>query len=355
LVILFIFGLFVAPVFSQETKEEYPYTGIVNAADTNLRAGSNLNYEIVTQMQKGDIVYVAGGWMEWLKVRCPENSLLWVSDGFIDQGLITANKLNVRSGPDLKYNIICQVMKGDKVELVKKSEDGKWCGIKAPDNAYLWVSKQFVDKKGAAEVYGENANRRDEVKKLLSEQEAVYETWMKKEATEEVPYDELIAGFESIAKNYPDFAEETAQATRRTEQLKLMKKKLEEKIASQKRIESGSSGTASTSTTSTSSTSTTSSSSVTSEKGKTKEPKHSFESRYVTAKGILSASIVSSGADGKVVFKVMDDKKLLCVVKSKSIDLNQYIGKRTQIWGDEEFSDSWEVPLIEINRIKLIK
>jgi hypothetical protein len=79
------------------------------------------------------------------------------------------------------------------VEIVKKSEDGKWCGIKPPDNAYLWVSRQFVEKKGGADIYDEHANRRDDVKRLLSEQEALYETWMKKETTEEVPYDELIA------------------------------------------------------------------------------------------------------------------------------------------------------------------
>jgi uncharacterized protein YgiM (DUF1202 family) len=355
LAVLVVFGSFIAPLYSQETKDEYPFTGIVNANDTNLRAGSNLNYEIVTQLQKGDIIYVAGGWLDWLKVRCPENTLLWISDGFIDQGLITANKLNVRSGPDLKFNVICQVMKGDKVEVVRKSEDGKWCGIKAPDNAYLWVSRQFVEKKGAAEIFNENANRRNEVKKLLEEQEALYETWMKKEATEGVPYDELIAGFENIAKNYPDFVDESATATRRAEQLKVMKKKQEEKIASEKRIGEISTGTSTTTNTSTSSGTSTGSSSVAIEKGNEKKTEGTLESRYVTAKGTLSAATAAAGSDGTIVYKVMADNKLLCVIKSKVVDLNQYVGKRAQVWGNQEFSSSWDAPLIEVNRIKLIK
>lgn len=344
------FGALIVAAHAQETTDEYPYTGIITAKDTNLRAGSNLNYEVVAQLQKGDVVYVAGGWMDWLKVRCPENTLVWVGDGFIDEGLITANKLNVRSGPDLKYNVICQVMKGDKVEVVKKSEDGKWCGIRPPDNAYLWVSKQFVQKKGAADIYDENANRRDNVKRLLAEQEALYETWMKKEATEEVPYDELIAGFESIAKDYSDFTEETVQATRRANQLKSMKKKYQDKLAAKNKTGTAPSGT-STSATTTAATTTTSS-------GINRDPVvkntvRDFEPRYVTAKGTLSAAENSAG--GFVVYKIIENRKVLCVIKSTSVDLNQYVGKRAQIWGDEEYSAEWSVPFVDVNRVKLIK
>ena len=349
----FVFLLLFQTGYAEESSTGFPFTGIINAKDTNLRAGSNLNYEVVSQLQKGDIVYVHSEWMEWYKVKCPENVLLWVSDGFIDSGLVTANKLNVRSGPDLKFNVICQLMKGDKVDVVKKSEDGKWIAIPPPDNAFLWINKQFVDKKGDSNIFEEHLSRRNEVKRLLKEQEDKYLNAMKNEATNPLLYDELILGFDDIAKRYSDFTEEAAMASRRSEQLRAMKKRYEEKLAAQMKKEADA-RTASGTESLTETDKLTKSSEATTivKKTETIEDEKSFQPRYLTAKGSVSSSELVGGMK---VYKVIEDKKIICIIKSKNIDLNQYVGKRAQIWGNEEYSAQWNKPLIEVNRIKLIK
>ncbi len=313
--------LFASWLYATEANR-YPYTGVILGYDTNVRAGSNLNYEIVTKLQKGDLVYIAGNWREWLKIRCPEGTVLWISGDFIEDGVIEANKLNVRSGPDLKYNVICQVLRDQKVDVVKKSGDGKWDGIKPPEDAYLWVHKDLVDKKGGPDLYGEFQRRREEVRKRLSKVELARELNMRKN-TAEIPFEKMITEYETIAGDYPDFADEAKLASKRAEELRAAKKRLDEKI-------------------------------FTEEKAAEEETtKQSFEPRYVTAKGTLTVTEGKAGGQG--ILKLEDGDKPVCMVKSKTIELKQYIAGQVQVWGIEEYSSSWDVPLIEVNRVKRIK
>ncbi len=293
----------------------YPYTGEVTGYDTNVRAGSNLNYEIVTKLQKGDLVYVAGEWMEWLKIRCPEGTALWASAGFIEDGVVTANKLNVRSGPDLKYNVICQLSRDDKVVALELSDDGKWRGIKPTDNAYLWVHKDLVKRKGEPALHDRYLERRAEFTARLKKAESEREENMKKHPRH-VPFDEMIAEYEAIAEEYAEFRQEAKLASTRARELTNMKKQVSAGIAAEKKIE---------------------------EEGKTRSD---FEPRYLTARGILTP------AEGREIFKIVQKTRVVCVAKSKTILLKQYSGKPVQIWGMDQYDTSWDVPLIDVTRIK---
>ena len=188
-------------------SDEYPFTGVVNGHDANARAGANLNYEIVTQLQKGDLVLVVGKWMQWLKIRSPEGTILWASAEYIQDGKVIANKLNVRSGANLKYNVICQLSREDEVEVVKTSEDGKWAGITPPEQAYLCIHEDLIDRKGGSDLYNAHSRRKAEVENKLSRVELKRELNMKKKP-EEVPFEDLISEYEAIAKGYPEFEEE---------------------------------------------------------------------------------------------------------------------------------------------------
>jgi cell wall-associated NlpC family hydrolase len=57
-------------------------------------------------------------------------------------GVVTASKLNVRSGPASTYTIILALWQGDKVNVIGKS--GDWYQIKLPDGRIGWVSSAYL-------------------------------------------------------------------------------------------------------------------------------------------------------------------------------------------------------------------
>jgi len=307
---------------SPAEAEEYPYTGVTLNKNTNVRAGSNLNYEIVTQLNKGDLVYVAGEWREWLKIRCPEDTPVWMSSDYIENGVIIGSRINIRSGAGLKYNVICQVVEDQVVEVIERSDDSKWAGIKPPEDAYLWVHRDLVGKKGDPDIYLEYHRRRADVKEVLANAELQRRENMKMDPLK-IPFDDMIAEYETIARRYSDFTDEAEIASQRVEELGEMKRELDEKLAMEKKAR------------------------------EERIAEEGFEPRYVTAKGEISQLDTNNGATR--IFEIEDGGKLVCVVKSQMIDLTLYDGKRIQVWGTEEFSTNWDVPLIEVGRVKRMK
>lgn len=57
-------------------------------------------------------------------------------------GVVTANNLNVRSGPSTSYSIIHVIWKGNKVKVIGQS--GDWYQIQLSDGRTGWVSKLYL-------------------------------------------------------------------------------------------------------------------------------------------------------------------------------------------------------------------
>ena len=59
-----------------------------------------------------------------------------------NEGTVTADALNVRSGPSTSYGITTKLYKGDKVEILETSNG--WHKIKAPNGKIGWVSGDYI-------------------------------------------------------------------------------------------------------------------------------------------------------------------------------------------------------------------
>jgi len=57
---------------------------------------------------------------------------------------VTANVLNVRSGPGTHYAVVAKVKKGDVLTLLGRNEAGSWLKIDLPKHDEAWVSAHFV-------------------------------------------------------------------------------------------------------------------------------------------------------------------------------------------------------------------
>ena len=118
----------------------------VTADNVNLRAKALLTAEVVAQAAYDErlTAYEIGD--EWVEVAAPEQASLWVTKSFVQQpaNTIGANRVNVRAGPGINYNVVCTLELGATVEP-RGEEVAEWLKIAPPAAARLWISRDYVE------------------------------------------------------------------------------------------------------------------------------------------------------------------------------------------------------------------
>lgn len=118
----------------------------VTADNVNLRAKALLTAEVVAQARYDDrlAAYEIGD--EWVEVAAPAAADAWVMKTYVQApaNTIGANRVNVRAGPSINYNILCTLALGDTVEP-RGEEVDEWLKIAPPPAARLWISREFVE------------------------------------------------------------------------------------------------------------------------------------------------------------------------------------------------------------------
>lgn len=162
-------GAVIGPALAGEVGPAPPRTGEITAHDVNVRAGAHVNYEIVAQLDKGDLVLITGERGDWVRIAMPPGVLVWVSTKHVaSDGLVESNRVNVRSGPALKYNVLCQLARDATVTITQHGEDGEWYGIEPPEAAGVYIYGEYVAAKGGAELYAQWAPRKATCTALLA-------------------------------------------------------------------------------------------------------------------------------------------------------------------------------------------
>ncbi len=143
-------GLSAKDVVSEVTP---PKPGIVSADRVNVRARASLIGERVTQLRKGDKVSVLAKVtvapprknepVDWLRIVMPAAGQTWVYLGFVEEGKVTVNKLNVRAGDGERFSIVGRLAKGDVVK--EKRTAGDWIEIEHPEGAHAYIAAKFID------------------------------------------------------------------------------------------------------------------------------------------------------------------------------------------------------------------
>jgi len=122
-------------------------TGTVKGDRVNVRTRPETKAEVVAQLNKGDTVTILGrqgaGKDEWLKIAMPASAKCYVSAKLLADGVTTGDRINVRCGPGTNYRDVGKLAKGDRVEVVKT--EGEWAQIKPTAACSAWIAAQFVD------------------------------------------------------------------------------------------------------------------------------------------------------------------------------------------------------------------
>ena len=118
----------------------------VTADNVNLRAKALLTAEVVAQAAYDARLEAHEIGEEWVEVAAPAHADLWVTKSFVQQpaNTIGANRVNVRAGPGINYNVVCTLELGATVEP-RGEEVAEWLKIAPPANARLWISRDYVE------------------------------------------------------------------------------------------------------------------------------------------------------------------------------------------------------------------
>ena len=128
--------------FSVE-EEALPKIGFANNDGVNVRAGDNINYEILGKLKKGDPVKIIDKRYSWFKVALPETAHLYIKNDYVDiidkkgMGKVNATRVNLRAGPGTKYSILGQASSPQELQIVSEKDD--WYEIKPPEETAGWI------------------------------------------------------------------------------------------------------------------------------------------------------------------------------------------------------------------------
>jgi uncharacterized protein YgiM (DUF1202 family) len=118
----------------------------VTADHVNLRAKALLTAEVVAQAAYDERLTAFEIGDEWVEVAAPDQASLWITKSFVQApaNTIGANRVNVRAGPGIAYNVVCTVELGETVEP-RGEEVAEWLKIAPPASARLWISRDYVE------------------------------------------------------------------------------------------------------------------------------------------------------------------------------------------------------------------
>lgn len=188
-----------------------PFTGKLIANKVRMRAGPDLESSIVRRLNKNDLLLVVGEENGFYVVNPLKDTKAYVFRSYVLDGIVEANRVNVRLEPHVDAPIIAKLKMGERVDGTICASNRKWLEITPPKETHFYVAKDFIKKAGGPGFLAEQEKRREDVEELLNAAYQMAEAECKKEYEEMAPQ-HAIEQFQRIMKEFADFPKESEQA-----------------------------------------------------------------------------------------------------------------------------------------------
>lgn len=205
-----------------------PFTGRISKNKVRMRLNPTLDSEVVREMTKGDMLIVTGETEDFYTIQPSNGTKAYIFRTFVLDNQVEGNRVNVRLEPNSDAPIIAQLNTGDKVQGNISSLNNKWLEIPIPATARFYISKDYVEKIGDANLMATLIKKKDDINLLLSNTYLISQDEMQKNFPD-IKLDGITKNYNRIveqAKEFPD------QAARAQELLKVLQDNyIQKKIA----------------------------------------------------------------------------------------------------------------------------
>lgn len=205
--------IFAAPAAAPAKREDpfKPYTGKLTANKVRIRTKPDLDSPIVRQLNKNDLLLIVGEEGDFFLVEPLKDMKAYVFRSYVLDNVVEANHVNVRLEPHGEAPIIGQLQAGDKVEGIVSAMNHKWLEIAPPQKTHFYVSREFVVQVGGPDYLANMEKRKAQVEELLTSAYLNAEAECKKTYEEMAPQ-QTIEQFQTILRNFVDFPEAVVHA-----------------------------------------------------------------------------------------------------------------------------------------------
>lgn len=129
---------------SNSPREPILSTAVVTTDRLNVRSQPGVKYEIVCILEKGASVQIVKKKDEWCGILAPGHSEAWVAAEQLDGVRVKERYIPVYSGPGTMFSRFSSLTSGDTVSILS-ANDSKWVQIRPPKNAVVWVHSEYLE------------------------------------------------------------------------------------------------------------------------------------------------------------------------------------------------------------------
>jgi len=118
----------------------------VKGDNVNVRTGPSTKKPVYMELSKGYPLKIVKRQGDWVKIVDLEGDSGWVHSNLVENGktvIVNAkNKINMRSGPSTKSQVVAEVYRG--VVLTKVTTKGNWVKVKSNDGLVGWIYRPLL-------------------------------------------------------------------------------------------------------------------------------------------------------------------------------------------------------------------
>jgi len=162
--------------------------GLITGASVYVRSGGAKAYRALGKLTKGqfvDVITVSNDG-KWVRIVAPEQVDAWIFAKYVNvaggKGVVTGDKVRVRSRPNLKGELVNRLDKGTALKV--KGREGDWLRIAPPKGTVAWIHAQYVKRMTAAEVAAHRRAQTDLARAEAEKKKRKAELALKKKAEE---------------------------------------------------------------------------------------------------------------------------------------------------------------------------
>jgi hypothetical protein len=189
-----------------------PFTGKIKGRKVRMRLRADTDSRIIKELAKDELVTIVGEKGDFWAVQPPAGTKAYIFRSFVLDNIVEGNKVNVRLEPSLDAPVIAHMMTGEKLEnSIISPINTKWLEIAPPSQTRFYIAKEYIEYAGGPEVKEQMDRRLAAAENLLDATATLGKAELRK-PFEEVDFDRIVKGYNTVVNDYADFTDLAEQA-----------------------------------------------------------------------------------------------------------------------------------------------